>query len=142
MPLNKNITLFIVDDDPLYLRTLELQFRQNATLNVTSFSSGEECLAHLSLKPDVIILDFYMNSINKDAADGLEILKKIRETDPNIHIIMMSALIGAEKAVECIKSSACDLVIKNEETFPKLKAAIKKVLSLYSLEKELMVWDW
>ena len=46
---------------------------------VQKFGTGEECLKHLHQQPDVIILDYYLNTVSKEAANGMEILKSIKK---------------------------------------------------------------
>ena len=67
---------------------------------VNIFSNGENCLDKMHENPDVIILDYYLDGIKADAANGLEILKKIRVTNPDVYVIMMSGQDDLKVAVE------------------------------------------
>ncbi len=66
----KKIKLFLVDDDALFLKNLELEFLDNADFEIKTFPLGELCLKHLSDNPDVIILDYHLDGINKGAMTG------------------------------------------------------------------------
>lgn len=142
MPDHKDITIFLVDDDPMYLKSLEFQFRQNPDLKIETFLTGEACIERLFLKPDVIILDYILSPPNKNALTGPQTLVKIKKTLPNTQVIMLSAMESAEVATNSIKLGAFDYVIKNKNTFLRLKACVKKILGVFSKEKELIVWDW
>lgn len=139
---DNNILIFLVDDDELYLKALELQFQENTGPRVKTFLTGEACLQSINLKPDIIVLDYFLNAVNNNAIDGLITLEKIKVASPGIQVIMSSAYTGADVAVNCMKLGAFDYIVKNDETFLKLKQSIKKVLGIYSKEKELIVWDW
>lgn len=136
------IRIFLVDDDKLYLKFLENQFSENPVFKVSVFSTGEKCLAHLFEKPDVIILDYFLNSKEEAAKNGLEILIKIKETNSDIHVIMLSSLENVEIALNCIRYNAFNFIVKNSTTFLRLKHSIKQIFQQYSKVKELVVWDW
>lgn len=142
IPNENSILIFLVDDDELYLKFLEHQFQENSGPAIRTFLTGEDCLQNISLKPDIIVLDYFLNTVNNNAIDGLKTLEKIKAASPGIHVIMSSAYSGADVAVNCIKLGAFDYIVKNDETFSKLKQSIKKIFSIYSKEKELIVWDW
>ena len=65
MNINKTITIFLVDDNAFYLKNLEITFSKKPYYNIVTFETGELCLEKMSLKPDIIILDYYLNSIKK-----------------------------------------------------------------------------
>ncbi len=142
MPDNNSIVIFIVDDDLLYLKALENQFKQNLNLTVKTFSTGEACIENLKLKPDIIILDYFLDTVKKDAIDGLHTLIEIKKISPGTQVIMSSSHECTEVTVNCIKHGAFDYIVKNNQTFSRLKKAIKKAFSISNKVKELIVWDW
>src|SRR6201986_3071586 len=59
----KKVTVFLVDDDPLYLKALELSLTSYIdSLIIFSFRTGEACLHQMKQKPAIVILDYYLNS--------------------------------------------------------------------------------
>lgn len=142
IPDQKDITIFLVDDDAMYLKSLEFQFRQNPNLKIETFLTGEACIEKLFLKPDIIILDYILSTPNKTSLTGPQTLVKIKKILPNTQVIMLSAMESAEVATNSLKLGAFDYVIKDKNTFTKLKACVKKILGIFSKEKELIVWDW
>ena len=58
---NERIKLFLVDDDALFLKSLEIEFLQNADFTIETFATGELCLKNLPHNPDVIILDYLLD---------------------------------------------------------------------------------
>ena len=142
VPDHKEIIIFLVDDDPLYLKSLEFEFCQNPKLKIITFLTSQACIEKLFLNPDVIILDYILTIPHEKALDGLQTLMKIKETLPDTQVIMLSALESVEVATNSIKLGASDYVVKNRNTFIQLKAHIKKHLGINSKEKEIIVWDW
>lgn len=138
----KKITIFLVDDNELYLKGLEAQFLQNPDLLIKTFLTGESCLQSITTKPDIVILDYYLAPIKRKTIEGLEMLLMIKNKSPETQVIMLSAGVSAEIAVNCVKHGAFDYIAKDDETFIKLKKAIKKVFGAFSKEKEIIVWDW
>ena len=68
---NNKVKIFLVDDDALFLKSLELEFLDNADFIVETYSTGELCIANLSHNPDVIILDYQLDGIVENAMNGL-----------------------------------------------------------------------
>jgi two-component system, OmpR family, response regulator len=110
-PSNK-IKLFLVDDDAVYLKSLEIEFMQNADFSIETFATGEECLLALSNKPDVIILDYLLDGIVENAMNGIEVLDSIKAYDKDIPVVMLSAQDKIEVAVNCMRHQAFDYVVK------------------------------
>ena len=52
-----NKLVFFVDDDKLILNLLEYTFKSRDGIQVKTFFSGEECLDHIQLKPDLVVVD-------------------------------------------------------------------------------------
>ncbi|MEQ1798516.1 MAG: response regulator, partial [Lacibacter sp.] len=108
-PENK-ISLFLVDDDAVFLKLLEIELLQHADFAVTTFSTGEECLEQLSQNPDVIILDYHLDGINKNAINGLETLDRIKAANADIPVVMLSSQDSIDVAINCMHHRALDYV--------------------------------
>jgi DNA-binding NtrC family response regulator len=129
--------LFIVDDDALFLKSLEIEFEQGTEYIVKTFATGELCLKKKSLNPNVVILDYHLNGISKDAIDGLETLDRIKAYNPEIPVIMLSSQDRIEVAVNCMKHEAFDYIVKSETAFIRLQKAISDVLHYRKIEQTL-----
>jgi len=132
-----NIKLFLVDDDALFLKSLEIDFLQSGDFEIETFSTGELCLSNLSEQPDVIILDYHLDGIEKGAMNGLQTLDKIKEFHSHIPVIMLSSQDKIEVAVECMHHKATDYIVKSETAFLRLKKVIAEVLHINKMEKKL-----
>ena len=93
---NQNPKVFIVDDEPLLSEMLtDYLLNHHPNLFITSFLTGEECLKNLYENPDIIILDYHLNSKEMDAANGIDILKEIKLQNKTTPVIMLSRTIEA-----------------------------------------------
>ena len=131
------ISLFLVDDDQLFLKSLELDFAQNTDSEIRTFSTGEQCLECLSENPDVIILDYYLNSVERNAINGLDTLDRIKSVHPEIPVIILSSQDKIDVAVNCMKHHAFDYIVKSETAFLRLQRAITTIFHYQKIEKAL-----
>jgi DNA-binding NtrC family response regulator len=137
MKSEKKILIFLVDDDALFLKSLEIDFSQNTKSDIETFSTGELCLEKISKNPDVIVLDYHLNSIDKNSINGLETLGKIKAEWPSIPVIMLSSQDKIEVAVNCMKYQAYDYIVKSETAFIRLQRDITSIFHYQKIEKAL-----
>lgn len=135
---NKNkIKLFLVDDDAFFLKSLEIQFLDHADFEIETFATGELCIENLSKKPEVIILDYHLDGIDKTAMNGLDTLDKIKKFDNEIPVIMLSSQDKIDVAIQCMHHDAADYVVKSETAFIRLKKIITSIFLYKKMKKEL-----
>jgi two-component system, OmpR family, response regulator len=135
---NENkIKLFLVDDDALFLKSLEIDFLQHADFTIETFVTGELCMANLSHNPDVIILDYYLDGVDKNAMNGMETLDKIKSFNPDIPVVMLSSQDKIDVAINCMHHRAFDYVVKSETAFVRLQKTITTIFRYKKMEKEL-----
>lgn len=127
MEIGKAKKIFIVDDDAMLTEALKDWLTRRISHQVSTFNTGEECLDHLSEKPDVVILDYLLNTVSKDAANGIEILKAIKKYDPGIHVIILSSQEHYGIAGQTIQKGAEQYVIKDENAFAKIASMINEL---------------
>jgi len=133
----KKIKLFLVDDDAMYLKLLEIEFLQHADFTIETFATGELCIANLSNDPDVIILDYHLDGIDKNAINGIETLDKIKNYNPALPVVMLSSQDKIEVAIDCMHHKASDYVVKSETAFVRLQKIITTIFSYKKMEKQL-----
>ena len=99
--------VLLVDDEEKFLDVLSQRLGTRGIDAVTA-TSGEEALVKIKNKNfDVIILDVMMPGIG-----GIEALKRIRQENPEVQIIMLTGKSSIEKAVTAIKEGAIDFLEK------------------------------
>ncbi len=131
------IKLFLVDDDALFLKSLEIEFLQHADFTIETFATGELSIANLSHNPDVIILDYLLDGIDKNAMNGIETLDKIKAFNPDIPVVMLSSQDKIDVAINCMHHKAFDYVVKSETAFVRLQKIISTIFRYKKMEKEL-----
>jgi len=137
MKRENKIKIFLVDDDAVYLKLLEIEFLEHADFIIETFPTGEKCLEQLSSGPDVIILDYHLDGIDKNAMNGMEALDKIKAFNPDIPVIMLSSQDKIEVAINCMHHRAYDYVVKSETAFVRLRQIISTIFKYKKMEKEL-----
>jgi len=137
---NENkIKLFLVDDDALFLKSLEIEFLLHGDFIVETFTTGESAIANLSHKPDVVILDYFLEGTDSYAMNGLDALDNIKDFDQDIPVVMLSSQDKIYVAVNCMRHGAFDYVMKSETAFMRLQKVITNIFHHKKTEKEL---DW
>lgn len=134
---NEKIKLFLVDDDAVFLKSLEIDFLQHADFSIETFATGELCMENLSHNPDVIILDYQLDGIEKSAMNGMDTLDKIKAFNPDIPVVMLSSQDKIEVAINCMHHRAFDYVVKSETAFVRLQKIITTIFRYKKMEKEL-----
>ena len=134
---DKKILLFLVDDDELFLKSLEIELAETTESAIKTFATGELCLKNISQNPDVIILDYHLNSVDKNAINGLETLDRIKAVNPLMPVVMLSSQDEIEVAVNCMKHHAYDYIVKSETAFIRLQKAITTIFHYQKLVKAL-----
>ena len=137
MKRENKIKIFLVDDDAVYLKLLEIEFLDHADFIIETYPTGERCIEFLSHNPDIIILDYHLDGIDKEAMNGIETLDKIKAFNQNIPVIMLSSQDKIEVAISCMHHRAHDYVVKSETAFLRLQKIISTIFKYKKMEKEL-----
>ena len=139
MNSKNKVKLFVVDDDPMYLKLVEIEFMQYPDFKLETFATGEICIDNLSHKPDLIILDYHLDGVDKHAMNGIHTLDKIKAIDPCIPVVMLSSQDSIEVAINCLHHKAYDYIVKSETAFIRLQKVIATIIHTQKIEKTL---DW
>lgn len=131
------INIFLVDDDAVFLKSLEIDFLHNGNFKVTTFSTGEKCIQHLNENPAIIILDYHLNGVDKNAMHGIDTLDGIKKTNPDIEVIMLSSQDKIEVAIDCMHHKASDYIVKSETAFLRLQKTITTIFESKKMQKQL-----
>lgn len=124
--------IFIVEDDPWYGRILHYHLSLNPDYQVTLFTNGKDCLAHLSQKPHLITVDYSLPDLN-----GAELFGQIKNTDPTLPVIIISAQSDIHTAVGLLKMGVSDYLVKDDNTKDLLWNAVIRIRETQSLRQEV-----
>jgi two-component system NtrC family response regulator len=123
-------TILIVDDEKNY-RTILSALLEDEGFEVLTAPGGPEALeVHRSSDLDLILTDMKMPKM-----DGIELLESIKENDPDLPVIMMTAHGTVDKAVEAMQKGAYTYVLKPFDN-ERLIIYVKKATSMYQVVKE------
>jgi two-component system nitrogen regulation response regulator GlnG len=107
--------LLLIDDEEDVQYSFHRIF-DSPEIELTTAASGEEGLERVQeIKPDLVLLDVRMSGMN-----GLETLRRIRQADAKLPVIMMTAYGTTQTAIEAMKLGAYDYLLKPFDV-PKLK---------------------
>lgn len=124
--------IFLIDDDEMYSSIIKTSLEQNDLYDVRVFESGEEFFNHIHESPDVVIIDY-----NLPGMSGIDILKKIKQFNPEIATVILSGQDKLEVVVEAYNSGANNYIIKKENVVVELSHCIKNLSSNSNLRKEV-----
>ena len=123
-------TILIVDDEKNYLTILSALLEDEGFEVLTAPGGSEALEVHKSSDLDLILTDMKMPKM-----DGIELLENIKENDPDLPVIMMTAHGTVDKAVEAIQKGAFTYVLKPFDN-ERLIIYVKKATSMYQVVKE------
>lgn len=126
------VKIFVVEDDAAYTNFMKYVLSLNPDFEVEYFISGGDCISQLHKKPSVITLDYSLPDM-----PGEKVLKAIREFDPDINVIIVSAQEKIGTAVELLKSGAFDYIAKDEDAKDRILNSIKNARNKTSLIREI-----
>ena len=124
----KSGIVFIVEDNPFYGRALQGYIEEcfPEIKEVKIFPVGETCLLELGRNPDVIIMDYFLDTKHSNAGTGLDMIKKIRTQKPKMNIILLSAKEETAFLLEAAKKYNCSYIRKDESAFLKVQEVLKE----------------
>ena len=113
--------ILVVDDDTFICNILEKLLTDEGYKVDTSFSAASADKNLKKTKYDLVICDFRLPD-----SDGIKMLEKIKNSDPNISVVIITAYADVRIAVKLMKLGAADYVLKNENSPYRLVNAIEE----------------
>jgi DNA-binding NtrC family response regulator len=126
MAMYPDLKIFIVDDDIFCLSLYEQFLRNLGYTNITSFTTGDDCMQQIKEQPALVFMDYNMEGMN-----GIEVLKKIKAFDSHIMVYIISGQENSLVAKEALQYGALDYVIKSSLSPEKMTAIMKRVEQYY-----------
>jgi DNA-binding NtrC family response regulator len=123
------VPILIVDDDSMYASSLARNLKQEGFSPVTA-ATGERGLdLFAETDPVLVLVDLDLPGIN-----GIEVIKRIKERDPNTICIVISGWASAENSTAAIRAGASEIIDKTA-SLPEIQFRVKKALDLAHLER-------
>mgnify|MGYP003626772275 FL=1 len=130
---NKPFKIFVVEDNEWYNKLLVHNLSLNPDFVVESFLTGNELIAAITKKPDVITLDYRLPD-----TDGESLLNKIKDYDPTIEVVIISEQEEIETAVDLLKAGAYDYIVKSKDIKDRLVNTVNHIKKNTKLKKQLV----
>ena len=127
----KQLHISIVEDNEWYADLLEYHLHLNPDYKVSKYACGEDFLKNMYPKPDVITLDYSLPDIKCES-----LIKKIREHDSDVPIIIISSQEDINTAINLLKKGAYDYIVKDEDAKDRLWNSMKNVREHLMLKSE------
>ncbi len=122
----------LIEDDELFQQSVADYLGDKHEIWIADCATrAEEMLSKKT--PDLVLLDIMLPEV-----DGIEILKRIKASFPDLPVIMLTAIDKIPKVVESIKLGAFDYIAKQAASLPvELTLAIERALESAELKREL-----
>jgi len=119
----KNRVLLV--DDAKFMRMILKEILSKANCKVVGeASNGKQAIQmYAEVRPDLVTMDIIMPGMS-----GVEVVKKIREIDPNAKILMVSAMGQQVLVTESLEAGACDFIVKpfhSDQVLEKIQKILK-----------------
>lgn len=126
------LKIFIVEDNDWYNRLLVHNLSLNPDFEIESYFNGKDCLAHLDRQPDVVTLDYRLPDMS-----GIEVLRKIRQENDRIQVILISEQDDIEVVVDLLKEGAYDYIVKSNDIKERLHNTLLNIQESVGLQNEI-----
>lgn len=128
----KQFQVFVVEDNDWYNQLLVHNLTLNPDYQVHSFQKGKDCLNHLDKRPDVVTLDYRLPDMT-----GIEVLRRIKNVNPEIEVIMISEQADINVVVDLLKEGAYDYIVKSNDIRERLLNTVQNIRNKLGLKKEI-----
>ncbi len=142
----KLTTIFIVDDNRIFRLALkadiEVAFAKKP-IKTHLFETGENCMQEIKKeKPQLVILDYNLNSLVPNAADGIKILDQIKRECPETHVIMLTSEDHIDIALKSFHHGASDYVVKTDTKFSKINYSVFNLFKIIETTDEAQTYKY
>jgi DNA-binding NtrC family response regulator len=128
----KPFKIFVVEDSEWYNKLLVYTLSLNPDYEVKSFYNGKDFLNSLHESPDIITLDYRLPDMT-----GLEVLKRIRQENSDVQVILISEQSDIDLVVTLLKMGAADYITKSDDIKEHLLNTVKNIRNGIGLKREI-----
>ncbi|MFH2142441.1 MAG: response regulator [Bacteroidota bacterium] len=136
------IRIFIVEDNKLFALALKTDIETafaNIPCKIFLFETGEMCMEKFKEeKPQIVILDYHLNSSDSEAANGIKVLDRIIKEYNETNVIMLTRDDDIDIAIKAFKHGASDFIIKTDTQFRKIIFSLFNLFRLIKSKKEAL----
>lgn len=130
--IERPVRIFVVEDNEWYNKLLVYTLSLNPDYEVKSFFNARDFLDHLGESPDIVTLDYRLPDLS-----GLEVLKRIRQENNEVQVILISEQDDIDLVVTLLKMGAYDYITKSDDIKERLLNTVQNLTRDLSLKKEI-----
>lgn len=130
--IERPVRIFVVEDNEWYNKLLVYTLSLNPDYEVKSFFNARDFLDHLGESPDIVTLDYKLPDLS-----GLEVLKRIRQENNEVQVILISEQDDIDLVVTLLKMGAYDYITKSDDIKERLLNTVQNLTRDLSLKKEI-----
>lgn len=131
--INKQFTIFLVEDDVWYAEILQYHLSMNPDYVIERFETGEQCISNLHKHPHLICMDYSLPDMT-----GQELIKRVKRTHAHIPIVMISGQKEIQVALDLLKEeNVYDYLVKDDDAKDRLWNTIIKIRENNQLKAEV-----
>ena len=132
------LNVCIIEDDYIYNQLLSSYIKglssrladKYITLRVFSFKTGEDFFKNNDCYPDIVFLDYYLDSETPEAETGLQIIKKLKAKYTKSNVISITTQNQSMIVAELMKQGAIDFIPKDNISFARVDLIIGNLVRL------------
>lgn len=125
MHLQDSSRIFIVEDNLLYQQLIARELESFGG-PLFFYTKGEHCIANLSRRPTIVVLDYNLDG----EINGLETLEEIRKFDPSIFVVLFSSQKEVYSCENQQRYGSFDFLEKKAHSFSLLKQLLEAKISI------------
>ncbi len=123
MKIEQHENILIVEDDILYMNLIKKELEKMGYGKMKTFSTGQEAINNLDFKPDIALLDYFLE---KDLT-GMDVMKIIKKRYPDMQVIFLTGSDDVNIAVDTMRNGAYDYIVKGDTAFIRIRHLLKKI---------------
>lgn len=124
--------IFIVEDDIIFAKIISHHLSLNPDNEVEIFPDGRALVKNLYKNPALISLDYNLPDMT-----GLEVLKQIKEYNPDTPVVIVSGQQDVATAIELLKKGAYDYILKDQDTKERMWNITKNIRENLALRQKI-----
>jgi len=136
MEKSNNPVIFIVEDNEMFAETIKLSLEIKG-FTVHAFSTGEQMISYWEEDPDIILLDYFIETSHGIAMNGDKILRFIRRINKGLPVVILTSNSDIGEATSLLKEGAVDFILKDEELPSNLDKTLHQILEAKKLRREM-----
>jgi two-component system response regulator AtoC len=141
--------IFLVEDNIGFAHSAKKGLEKELGFEVLHFETGEKMLDFVGNNPEiipiVIVLDYYLNSLEIGAINGGEVMLKLKNPEKRINpfrkvpVVMLTSANELNTAITLLKKGAMDYILKDEAFFENLLKTINNIINIQSYQTEIQL---